>query len=72
MVHVPADLPSLSPGGFDRLGGQHVAKAPEGETERLNQLHHRHAVSQSAEVSPELPPLHGLHSTCTQPLYFKM
>jgi len=37
-------------GGHDRLGGQHVAPSPEGETEGLHQLHHGHAIPQSPEV----------------------
>lgn len=37
------------------LGGQHVASPSQGETERLHKCHHRHALSQSSEVSkPEM------------------
>jgi len=64
-------LPSVCPvfvcaGRFDRLGGQHVAPSPEGETERLNQLYHWHAVPQGPEVSlpgPLCTEHHKLHRT---------
>lgn len=38
-------------GGSDWLGRQHVASSFKRKTKRLDQLHHRHAVSQSTEVS---------------------
>lgn len=45
----------VSAGGSHRLGGQHVASTSERATERFNQLHHRHAVPQSTEVSSHFP-----------------